>query len=102
MTGLGGTGVEVMLSVMEGKYILQPYPVHPMVSVIRVANPTASSIPIPPAALDDFDLTLSDDIQNWNLELEGVLLKVSSGQIATKHSENNDFQISRGPTGISV
>jgi altronate dehydratase len=102
MTGLGGTGVEIAIVVTEGKYVSLPLISHPMVNLIKVANPHASTIAIPEGALQDYDYVLSPNFGEWYKELQKVLLEVASGQRRVKNTENSDFQISRGPTGISV
>jgi altronate dehydratase len=99
MTGLGGTGVEIALVVAEGKYIEQPLVTHPMIQLIKVANPHTV---LAGQSLDDYDHVLSSDFGKWDQELQQVLLDVASGKKRVKNVEVVDFQISRGPTGISV
>jgi len=100
MTGLGGTGVEVALVVTEGKYLSQPLITHPMIKLIKVANPHTSVLGS--ESLDDYDRVLSSDYGKWDQELQQVLLDIASGKKGVKNTDNVDFQISRGPTGISV
>jgi len=100
MTGLGGTGVEIALVVTEGKYLSQPLITHPMIKLIKVANPHTSVLGS--ESLDDYDQVLSADYGKWDQELQQVLLDIASGKKPVKNSDNVDFQISRGPTGISV
>jgi len=100
MTGLGGTGVEIALVVSEGKYLTQPLVSHPMINLIKVANPHSSVLGV--ETYEDFDAVLSSDYGKWGEELQTALLDVASGKKRVKNSENIDFQISRGPTGISV
>jgi len=100
MTGLGGTGVEIALVITEGKYLSQPLITHPMIKLIKVANPHTSVLGS--ESLEDYDLVLSSDYGKWEQELQQVLLDIASGKKSVKNSDNVDFQISRGPTGISV
>jgi altronate dehydratase len=99
MTGLGGTGVEIALVVTEGKYIEQPLVTHPMIQLIKVANPHTV---LSGQSLEDYDHVLSADFGKWDQELQQVVLDVASGKKRVTNLDNVDFQISRGPTGISV
>jgi len=101
LTGLGATGAEVMMVLVEGKYLMQPFASHPMIPLIRVANPTTSGS-IPSTILAEYDLVLGQDFTQWVADIQQLLVDVCSGKQQVKQREGTDFQISRGPTGIST
>lgn len=102
MTGLGGCGVEIVLALVEGSNIGHPLPGHPMLRLLRVANPHSLAVSVSPSALADYDLVLSENEDEWEHQLFDLVLNVASGKYEPKFTAQADFQISRGPTGISV
>jgi len=103
LTGLGATGVEIMLYVAEGRHITRSTPSHPMIPLLRVANPAEATITKSyKETLEDFDLVLDSDSSTWEESLLQVIIDVASHIKRPKISDNTDFQISRGPLGISM
>ena len=105
LTGLGATGVEVML-VCISKSVWQS---HPMVPVIQVSSPLplggegqgegATEIS------QDLDLLLtSKDIDHAAPEILGMIVRVLSRQYTPKlfAQGNTDFQMTRGLLGVSL
>ena len=93
LTGLGATGVELMLAHVDG----QPRQAHPLVPLLQVASASAS-----PSV--DVDLTLTGPASTWTDALFRLLLDTASRDYAPKLYAlgNTDFQVSRGLLGISL
>ena len=93
LTGLGATGVELMLAHVDG----QPRQAHPLVPLLQVASASAS-----PSV--DVDLTLTGPASTWTDALLRLLLDTASRDYAPKLYAlgNTDFQVSRGLLGISL
>jgi len=102
-----------MLTVLEGRKARIPTPSNPMFPLIRVVN--SAGVPCgTPNVTTDSDLVLSDDLliqqQNagrevgdaWCEQLLELVGKVASKELKPKTSGNFDFQIARGPLGISM
>ena len=92
LTGLGATGVEVML-VCIAKAVLQS---HPMVPVIQVSGTELSQ---------DLDLVVtSDDAHRAAADMLGLTIRVLSRQYSPKllAQGNTDFQMTRGLLGVSL
>jgi altronate dehydratase len=93
LTGLGATGVEVVLGLEGGR----PQQAHPLVPVLRVAQRTA-------AAAAGFDLVLDGDDAAWTERLLERISAVADGRYAPAAlaSGDTDLQVTRGELGISL
>jgi altronate dehydratase len=95
-TGLGATGVEVMLAHVSGR----PLQAHRMVPLLQ-----ASSDPdtIRDHA-DDLDVLLEGDPAGWTQQLLDSVAAVASREYTPKLFEagNTDFQFTRGLLGVSM
>ena len=92
LTGLGATGVEVMLACIA-KAVWQS---HPMVPLIQVSATELSQ---------DLDLVLtSNDADQAASDLLAVIVRVLSRQYVPKlfAQGNTDFQMTRGLLGVSL
>jgi altronate dehydratase len=106
LTGLGATGVEVMLAVVEKR----PLPGHPFIPVLRVGEGSAEAGDTAEAgdaaegaaALLDLDMVLEGE--GDGRKLLGLLLETLSGgyRPILSRQENVDFQITRGLLGVSL
>lgn len=94
LTGLGATGVEVVLAVV-GK---RPRPGHPFIPVLQVGEETAGTADI----LLDLDIVLKGERDGRRLL--GLLIETLSGgyRPILNRQENVDFQITRGLLGVSL
>lgn len=94
LTGIGATGVELMLAYVTG----HPRQAHPLVPLLQVtsASPDAPSV--------DVDLTLTAPAASWADALLRLLLDTASRTYTPKlyAQGNTDFQVSRGLLGISL
>jgi len=76
-----------------------PTPSHPMIPLLRVVN----SIGLPCGTkTGDFDLVLSEDPTSWADTIARIVTNAASHTYKPKASENYDYQIARGPMGISM
>ena len=93
LTGLGATGVEIMLAHLSGS----PMQAHPMIPLLQVTSDEAA------AWSADTDLTIRGDAP-WTEALLPLVLSVASRAYVPKLYEqgNTDFQVSRGLLGISM
>lgn len=95
LTGLGATGVEILLS-----YADHPVQGHPLIPLIQIASTSSAIDP------DDIDLALDPATQPGELVLRIVecLVEVASGRYNTKcmAQRQTDFQMTRGPFGVSL
>ena len=93
LTGLGATGVEIMLAHVSGS----PMQAHPMIPLLQVASEEAAGWSA------DMDLTLRGDAP-WTETILPLVLSVASRAYVPKLYEqgNTDFQVSRGLLGISM
>ena len=93
LTGLGATGVEIMLAHVSGS----PMQAHPMIPLLQVASEEAVGWSA------DMDLTLGGDAP-WTETILPLVLSVASRAYVPKLYEqgNTDFQVSRGLLGISM
>ena len=94
LTGLGATGVEVVLAwVGPGRPML---PGHPLIPVLQVGEATSETA--------DLDLTLTGDSNHWSHHLLNHLLNTLSRRYlpAANRQANVDFQITRGLLGVSL
>ena len=93
LTGLGATGVEIMLAHVSGS----PVQAHPMIPLLQVTSDEAEEWSA------DTDLTMRGDAP-WTETILPLVLSVASRAYVPKLFEqgNTDFQVSRGLLGISM
>ena len=93
LTGLGATGVEIMLAHVSGS----PMQAHPMIPLLQVTSDETA------AWSADTDLTMRGDAL-WTEALLPLVLSVASRAYVPRLYEqgNTDFQVSRGLLGISM
>ncbi len=101
LTGLGATGVEVMLAQVTDRFLQA----HPLVPLIQFSSRTATSSPLQLG--DDLDLALDLEGQtpeSISADLLEISLRVLSGEYTPKLLEhgNVDFQMTRGLLGVSL
>jgi len=110
LTGLGGTGVEVIISYVPAG---RAQPSHPLIPVILVTDAKK-----PPTGVTDIDLTLvrgaeataADDGSGsslrfaWATEIAALVACVASRDTtpALFRSENFDFQVNRSKSAVSM
>ncbi len=94
LTGLGATGVELMLAYVTD----HPRQVHPMVPLLQVTSASAGAPSV------DVDLALTAPAASWTDALLRLLLDTASRAYTPKlyAQGNTDFQVSRGLLGISL
>ena len=94
LTGLGATGIEVMLAHVAD----HPQQTHPMVPLLQVGESESKRF------RRDLDLVLEGDSGLWMKELLQLVLQVASGRyVPTLHAQGNaDFQVTRGLLGVSM
>ena len=94
LTGLGATGVELMLAHVDG----HPRQAHPLIPLLQVASASADAPSV------DVDLTLTGPASTWRDALLRLLLDTASRDYTPKLYAlgNTDFQVSRGLLGISL
>jgi altronate dehydratase len=95
-TGLGATGVEVMLAHVSG----HPLQAHRMIPLVQASSD--------PETLDkhaeDLDVILEHDVSEWTEQMLEAVAAVASREYVPKLFEagNTDFQFTRGLLGISM
>jgi hypothetical protein len=95
-TGLGATGVEVMLAHVAG----HPLQAHRMIPLLQVSSD--------PETLrkhaEDLDARLEEDASNWTERMMEVLAAVASREYTPRlfGAGNTDFQFTRGLLGVSM
>jgi altronate dehydratase len=91
LTGLGATGMEVVLAYTAGR----PLQAHRLVPVLQVSDAPRSP---------DLDLVLGPDSSSWADELLGQVLRVAGGEYTPRlyGQGNADFQLTRGLLGVSM
>lgn len=96
LTGLGATGVELMLA-HAGAHPMQGHPLVPLVQVSGAES-------VLRAYRGDLDLALEGESAGWAQQLLQLLMEVASRRLAPKAlaQGNTDFQITRGLLGISM
>jgi len=102
LTGLGATGTEIMISLQVARQILKPTPSHPIIPLIRIAFPGDKPSKAIKDALDDFDVILSGEPSEWTQKVLDEIVEIASQNKLPKHADVWDFQICRGPLGISM
>jgi len=103
LTGLGATGVELMLNVVDQSGFTapqKPLQTHPMLALLQITtrypgNPHSDS-------LEDYDLVLSEESEKWETDILEKLVKLASRQYSPKDWENSDFQIARDLLSVSM
>jgi hypothetical protein len=96
LTGLGATGVEVVLALVGSR----PLPGHPLVPVVEVAEESAAAA----SHVADLDAVLSGASQLWANQLLDLLLRTLAQTYApaANRQQNVGFQITRGVLGVSL
>lgn len=96
LTGLGATGAEILLA-WVGQ---EPLPGHVMVPTLQVSD--AGSIA--GDQRQDLDLILTGSPESWTERLSTLVLELASGRHTPvlQAQGNVDFQITRGPLGVSL
>lgn len=95
LTGLGATGVEVMLSGVSG----HPMQGHPMIPLVQVSASGEGS-----CYREDMDLILDGNSASWPHRLLQMIGEVASRRYVPKPVTlgNMDFQVTRGLLGVSM
>jgi altronate dehydratase len=95
LTGLGATGVEVVLVYTAGG----PVQGHRMVPVAQASGPSGAEMPHP-----DIDLVLGGDPGTWTDQMLGLVVRIASREYipAAVVQGNTDFQFTRGLLGVSM
>jgi altronate dehydratase len=101
LTGLGATGVEVMLAHVSGNF-LQSHPMVPMLQISSIATGHSAIV-----ASDDVDLVLQSKNKTPSA-LAGEMLKIMARVFSHEYvpklfaQGNTDFQMTRGLLGVSL
>ncbi|MCL4267723.1 MAG: UxaA family hydrolase [Anaerolineae bacterium] len=100
LTGVGATGVEVILALMgsqPGATLGSPLPGHPLIPLLQVAEGEAGKI-------TDLDAVLVGPEEAWANQLLDLLRRTLSQTMipAANRQGNVDFQITRGMFGVSL
>jgi hypothetical protein len=95
LTGLGATGVELVLVAAE-----RPVEAHPLVPVVQVGRSDGT----PAGWQADFDLLLSGDVEAWSGDVLDLILRAASREHAPAlaAARGSDFQVTRGRLGVSM
>ncbi|MBT3343116.1 MAG: altronate hydrolase [Gemmatimonadetes bacterium] len=95
VTGLGATGVDVMLAHV-GEH---PLPGHPMIPLLQwTSSPQVASL-----FSDDLDAQTEGDGADWPEQLVRLIEAMSRQEVMPLSLRGNaDFQITRGPLGVSM
>ncbi len=95
-TGLGATGVEVMLAHVAG----HPLQAHRMVPLIQVSSDEETLSDFG----EDLDVTLEGDPSGWNEQMLQAILAVGSRSYTPRLYAQGDtaFQLTRGLLGVSM
>jgi len=99
LTGLGGTGVQIMLGHVDGP----PLQGHPMIPLLQFASGSTAA----ERYRSDFDLmtgTGTDHADGLDHELMGLLCAAASHEYEPRHWSPGsvDFQLTRGMLGVSL
>ncbi|MFZ0548896.1 MAG: hypothetical protein WAM60_25825, partial [Candidatus Promineifilaceae bacterium] len=97
MTGLGATGVDIVLAMVEKREM----PGHPFIPVVQAVEETAAAAAFP----QDLDIILRNKEESaWANQLLARLVAVLSGAYTPCSSRQHqvDFQITRGLLGVSL
>jgi altronate dehydratase len=95
-TGLGATGVEVMLAHVAG----HPLQAHRMIPLLQASSDPETL----QKHAEDLDVILEDDVSEWTGQMLEAVAAVASREYVPKLFEagNTDFQFTRGLLGISM
>src|SRR5215203_5320326 len=95
-TGLGATGVEVMLAHVAGR----PLQAHRMIPLLQASSDPETL----ERYAEDLDVTLRGDPGEWIEQLLAAVAAVASREYVPKLFEagNTDFQFTRGLLGVSM
>jgi altronate dehydratase len=95
-TGLGATGVEVMLAHVAG----HPLQAHRMIPLLQAASDAETL----EKHADDLDVILQNDVSEWTEQMLEAVAAVASREYVPKLFEagNTDFQFTRGLLGVSM
>ena len=96
LTGLGATGAEILLA-WVGR---EPLPGHVMVPTLQVSDAESMA----GNRGQDLDLVLTGPPESWEEKLSSLVLELASGRYTPvlQGQGNVDFQITRGPLGVSL
>ena len=95
-TGLGATGVEVMLAHVAG----HPLQAHRMIPLLQASSDPETL----EKHAEDLDVLLEDDASEWTEQMLGTVAAVASREYVPRLFEagNTDFQFTRGLLGVSM
>ena len=95
-TGLGATGVEVMLAHVAG----HPLQAHRMIPLLQVSSDSQTL----EKHAEDLDVVLDGDPSAWTERILGAVAAVASREYTPKlfGAGNTDFQFTRGLLGVSM
>jgi altronate dehydratase len=95
-TGLGATGVEVMLAHVVG----HPLQAHRMIPLVQASSDPETL----EKYTEDFDVILEEDVSEWAKQMLEVVSAAASREYVPKLFEagNTDFQFTRGLLGVSM
>ena len=95
-TGLGATGVEVMLAHVAG----HPLQAHRMIPLLQASSDPETL----EKHAEDLDVLMEDDPSNWTEQMLDTVAAVASREYTPKLFEagNTDFQFTRGLLGVSM
>jgi altronate dehydratase len=95
-TGLGATGVEVMLAHVVG----HPLQAHRMIPLVQASSDPETL----EKYAEDLDVILEEDVSEWTEQMLEAVAAVASREYVPKLFEagNTDFQFTRGLLGVSM
>jgi hypothetical protein len=95
-TGLGATGVEVMLAHVAG----HPLQAHRMIPLLQASSVTETL----ERHAEDLDVILQGNPNEWTAQILETLAAVASREYVPRLFEagNTDFQFTRGLLGVSM
>jgi altronate dehydratase len=95
-TGLGATGVEVMLAHVAG----HPLQAHRMIPLLQASSDPETL----EKHAEDLDVILQGDPDEWTVQMLETVAAVASREYVPKLFEagNTDFQFTRGLLGVSM
>src|SRR5690606_15672776 len=96
VTGLGGTGVELMLAVSAGATLQG----HPMIPMLQVSGDRA----VAKSGVGDLDLILAGDAKQGVADLLSLVQSTLSRTYVPNAAANGNvrFQLTRGDLGVSL
>jgi altronate dehydratase len=101
VTGLGGSGIELMISFNENKSVNKcdsvPQQCHTFIPMLQVLVDKHAKGDRP-----GFDIVLKESDQDWSQKIVDSAVAVASQKYLPQQRMDNDFQIARGVLGISV